>query len=97
MLTSRHFLHVLSDAFTPVRDTSGRLLGCIPRVSATAEAVVGSDGTRMELHHAVQVCVMCDTARHNPHTLAGFVPVDASNTDIAEPAGGADAEGEDVA
>lgn len=75
---NQQLLRVLSDDFTPVRDLTGRLLGVIPKVADTAEAVFGSNGTVYELRVAAQVCVCVnaeDQLQH-PSYIDGFIPVD---------------------
>lgn len=71
-------LRVLNDQFTPVRDTTGRLLGVIPRVADTAEVVFGTNGSAYELRVAAQVCVCVNTddPTQHPSHIDGFISVD---------------------
>lgn len=82
-----NLLRALSDDFTPVRDTTGRLLGCVPKVPDTAELVQSSTGQAFELRIAAQVCVCCnlDDPTQHPSTLDGFIPLDDANLDLAIP------------
>lgn len=77
-ILNQQLLRVLSDDFTPVRDLTGRLLGVIPKVAETAEAVFGSNGTVYELRIAAQVCVCvnADDALQHPSYIDGFISVD---------------------
>lgn len=82
------FLRVLADAFTPVRDTRGRLLGCVPRVTDDATATLSdAHGNVFELRIAAQVCVCVDLdAGQSPRFIDGFVALDDTDTDLAVPA-----------
>lgn len=92
MLSPENYLRVNSDAFTPVRDQRGRLLGCVPRVPD--DAIMAGP---FPLMIAAQACVL--VALDQPGTppitaLPGFVAVDDSDIDIALPVGPEDvAEG----
>lgn len=91
-LDPTNFLRVLSDAYTPVRDLQGRLLGAVPRVADTAEIVGSPRGEMFELRIASQVCVCVDLTKQTPKSLDGFIPLDPSNADLAEPVAGTDAD-----
>jgi len=88
-------LRCLNDAVTPVRDRSGRLLGCIPRISDDV-AIVGPFATAW----AAQACVVVDLDAEEASQLTalpGFVALDDAQIDLAIPVGGADADvGEEV-
>lgn len=86
-LTPHDYLRVLSDAFTPVRDLTGRLLGCVPRVPDNTELLRGTNGAVFELHISAQACVRVnlDDPSQNPHALAGFTPLDDTHVDLAIP------------
>lgn len=99
-LNTHNVLRALSDPFTPVRDMSGRLLGCIPKVPETAELLTGSNGAGFELHLVVQVCVRVnpDDPLQSPRYLDGFIPLDAPVAGSVEPtASRADGEDPDLA
>jgi hypothetical protein len=83
----QNLLRALRDEFTPVRDTTGRLLGCVPRVPDSAEALRGSNGALYELRIAAQVCVCVslDDPLQHPSALDGFIPLDDANLDLAVP------------
>lgn len=81
-----NYLSCLADEFTPVRDTLGRLLGCVPRVPDNAQAVPGEDGSRFELGITAQVCVMVNLDEQQPAVLPGFIPFDNASVDLAVPA-----------
>jgi hypothetical protein len=86
-IAPQNFLRALRDEFTPVRDMQSRLLGCIPKVPDTAEAIRGSNGALYELHMAGQVCVRVnlDDPLQHPSALDGFIPLDDANLDLAVP------------
>jgi hypothetical protein len=93
-LSSDNYLRVLADAFTPVRDQFGRLLGCVPRVAD--DAILAGP---FPLAISAQVCVRVDLDQPGtpPLTaLPNFVALDDSNTDLALPVGGDDDLAEDV-
>lgn len=92
-----NFLRALSDRFTPVRTLSGALIGCIPRVSETAELITGSNGAAFELRISAQVCVCInpDDALQSPSYLDGFIPLHDSAT--TTPSSHADGEDPDLA
>jgi hypothetical protein len=77
MTERNNYLRCLSDDMTPVRDATGRLLGAIPRVADTAEAVRGADGTIFELRYSIQTAV-CVAPEQNPASLSGYVPLRAA-------------------
>ena len=77
-----HTLKILTDDFTPVRDTLGRLLGAVPRVPDTADAIRDTAGNVFELRVAAQVCV-CVADGQSPLGLAGFTPLDTAQADLA--------------
>lgn len=87
-----NFLRALSDPFTPVRDQTGRLLGCVPLVPDDA-LMAGP----FPLMLATQACVLVavDQPGTPPITaLPGFVAIDDTQADLAVPVGEADiAEG----
>jgi len=92
-IAPQNLLRALSDAFTPVRDTTGRLLGCVPRVPDTAELIRAASGQSFELRIAAQVCVCVnlDDPTQHPSTLDGFIPLDGgANLDLATPVRGDD-------
>lgn len=78
-INTHNMLRALTDPFTPVRDVSGRLIGCVPKVPDTAEVINGSNGTLFELRIAAQVCVCVNTddPLQSPRYLDGFIPLDA--------------------
>lgn len=81
-----HALRCLSDAFTPVRDLDGALLGAIPKVTDdNAVTVSGTNGQNFELRIALQVCVCVDVRTQNPSVLPDFLPLDLKNADIGTP------------
>lgn len=88
----QNLLRALSDDFTPVRDVTGRLLGCVPRVPESAELIQSSTGQSFELRIAAQVCVCVnlDDPTQHPSTLDGFTPLDDANFDLAVPVRGDD-------
>lgn len=82
-LSPENFLRALNDTFTPVRDETGRLLGCVPKVRDD-EIMVGP----FALKWCAQVCVEADL--HGPNasevsSLPGFVPLDDSQIDLLIP------------
>lgn len=85
-----NFLRALSDRFTPVRALDGRLLGCVPRIPDTAEALRGSNGLLYELRISAQVCVCVniDDPLQSPSALDGFIPlIDGSSVTPADARG----------
>ncbi len=92
-IAPQNLLRALRDEFTPVRDTTGRLLGCIPRVPDSAEMIQASSGQAFELRIAAQVCVCVnlDDPTQHPSTLDGFIPLDdGASLDLATPVRGDD-------
>lgn len=83
---STDFLRCHDDRFTPVRDTQGRLLGCVPRVADNNDHLASPLGERFELRIAAQVCVCVDLAAQTPTTLDGFIPLGTEEVDLALPA-----------
>jgi len=84
-LSPDNYLRCLSDPFTPVRDQTGRLLGCVPRVPDDAY-MAGP----FPLMLAAQACVLVavDQPGTPPITaLPGFIPLDDSQADLATPVG----------
>lgn len=84
-LSPENFLRALHDAFTPVRDETGRLLGCIPKVRDD-DIFVGP----FPLQWCAQVCLTADL--HGPNagevsSLPGFIPLDDSQVDLLIPIG----------
>ncbi len=81
------YLKILDDAFTPVRDSAGHLLGCIPKIADGQNFIMAPSGQMFDLGWAIQPCVQCDLATQSPEELAGFVGLDDTDTDLAQPAG----------
>lgn len=93
MPSSSNLLRILTDKFTPVRDTTGRLLGVVPAVRETDEALIGSNGALYQLRIAAQVCVCVnlDDPMQSPQYLNGFIPVDdKALVSSASPSGSGD-------
>lgn len=90
-----NFLKVFNDSFTPVRALDGTLLGVVPRVRDTDEALLGSNGALFELRIAAQVCVCVnpDDPLQATHYLNGFIPVEnvkSRDTSSPSPSDGED-------
>jgi len=79
------YLKVMSDAFTPVRSVEGALLGCIPRIADGSDFITASGGQMFDLAWAAQPCVVCDLKTQSPAALDGFVALDDTDTDLAQP------------
>src|SRR5258706_15962978 len=62
-----HALRCLSDAFTPVRDLDGALIGAIPKApDDNGVTVRGTNGQNFELRIGMQVCGCVDVRTQNP-------------------------------
>lgn len=84
-LSASDYLRAISDAFTPVRDETGRLLGCVPRVRDDVDALSYA-GQAFDLRLAAQVCLCVNLgAGQRPQVLEGFVPLPDINIDLATP------------
>jgi hypothetical protein len=84
-LDPTNYLRIISDAFTPVRDQSGRLLGCIPRVSD--DAVFAGPFPLMIAAQACAVVALDQPGTPPITTLPGFVAFDDRDADLATPVG----------
>lgn len=78
MPSPHNLLKVFNDSFTPVRALDGTLLGVVPKVRDTDEALLGSNGAMFELRIAAQVCVCVNVLDPLQSTqyLDGFIPID---------------------
>lgn len=96
-LDPNQYVTVTSDSFTQVRDEQGRLLGAIPKIDEDRGqlTVTDSDGNQHEIGYTMQLCVLCNTRTSNPNKLPGFIPLDARNSDLADPVAGGHGVGGD--
>lgn len=87
MPSTHNLLKVFNDAFTPVRALDGTLLGVVPKVRDTDEALLGSNGAMFELRIAAQVCVCVNVLDplQSTHYLDGFIAVDGAKLQNAPP------------
>lgn len=84
------FLRCTSDPFTEVRDHTGKLLGCVPKVPDNADTIMDSAGRAFPMMIAGRACVYV-REKASPANLNGFVPLDA-DVDLAMPAPGTDGD-----
>lgn len=78
------FLRCIDDKFTPVRDLTGALIGCVPRVPDNTDAI-NHGGQTFELRIAAQVCVCVDLDRQTPAVIDGFIPWGNAHGDPLDP------------
>lgn len=72
------FIKVFNDNFTQVRAADGTLLGVIPRIRDTDEAILGSNGAAYAIGVTAQACVLADPRdpMQDPKYLNGFIALD---------------------
>lgn len=79
------FLRCVSDKFTQVRSSDGRLLGCVPLIGDGVEGLRGSDGSAFHAQIGAAVMLVCDLRTQVPSALPGFTPLDDRDADLAVP------------
>lgn len=84
------FLRCASDPFTEVRDASGVLLGCVPKVPDNLDTIMDSNGRAFPMMIAGRACVYVREGA-SPANLDGFTPLNA-DVDLAMPAPGTDGD-----
>lgn len=84
-LDPNNFLRCVSDKFTQVRSTDGRLLGCVPLLPDGVEGLRGADGSSFHAQIGAAVMLVCDLTAQLPSALPGFVPLDDTDADLGVP------------
>ena len=72
-MSAEHFLRCVSDAYTAVRDEQGKLLGCIPLLTADVPAVPAPGSDPFETRIAAVRCILVKR-NQDPAKLPGFIP-----------------------